>query len=347
MDLKKTLQRFETYLKQDGQKWHEEREQKQEFIDRYFSEKGLNELDEGTLRELIQLLWAFNGWTNKDYLHREMMESGLEKIREAFRYLLLSGDSLTKRYDKAIRSIKMLGSAGLTEILAHHDHANYPIYNKRSKRGLIKLGVDSNELPKSAQISGRQYERFCNTVYKLRDNELKHEDKFHDLFYLDFFLYYLSIIDPMLEGKTAKTLELTDFGHSEAIGQLLELGNGLGFDVEKEYFLMTGCKIDAIWKSRVANLGTISYAFEVHRRGSADSAILNLQRVLKHDPTIQKVIVVSTATEIDKFRGEISSLGEDFREAVGYFKIDDLILALENLDTLKSILNKIGLLKLD
>ena len=33
---------------------------------------------------------------------------------------------------------------------------------------------------------------------------------------------------------------------------------------------MQGCRIDAAWRSRIAHLGTISYAFEVHRKGSRD-----------------------------------------------------------------------------
>ncbi len=346
MDLERTIKEFKTFLKEEAQNWKEQRNEKQEFIDKYFSKTGLKELDEGTLRELINLLWAFNGWTNKDYLHREMMESGLEKIRNAFEYLLYSEDPLKKRYDKAHKSIRMLGAAGLTEILAHHDHTKYPIYNRRSKVGLLELGISETEIPKSSQISGNQYQKFCKTVYELRDRLGKYESGFSDLFYLDFFLYYLSEYGISASGKKDVIAKITDFNHSDAIDQLLELGNGLGFDVEKEYSLMTGCRIDAIWKSRVANLGTISYAFEVHRRGSADSAILNLQRVLKHDPTIQKVVVVSTSDEIDRFKGEISSLGEDFREAVGYFKVDDLNLALENLGSLKSILDKIGLLEM-
>jgi hypothetical protein len=106
---------------------------------------------------------------------------------------------------------------------------------------------------------------------------------------------------------------------------------------------MRGCKIDAIWRSRVANLGTIAYAFEVHRRGSRDSAILNLQRV-KRDPTIQKVVVVSTRQELDRFKEEMASLDESLRMSVGYFEVQDLQRALNHLQGLKDILTTLGLL---
>lgn len=85
-------------------------------------------------------------------------------------------------------------------------------------------------------------------------------------------------------------------------------------------------------------------AFEVHRSGSRDSAILNLQRIAKADPTIQKVIIVSTDNELDRFREEITSLPEDFRNVVGYFRVKDLQKALEHQDALEQILTVIGLL---
>jgi hypothetical protein len=137
--------------------------------------------------------------------------------------------------------------------------------------------------------------------------------------------------------------ETEDINHDAVISQILELGDGLGFDVEREFHVMRGCKIDAIWRSRVANLGTIAYAFEVHRRGSRDSAILNLQRV-KRDPTIQKVVVVSTRQELDRFKEEMASLDESLRMSVGYFEVQDLQRALNHLQGLKDILTTLGLL---
>lgn len=107
--------------------------------------------------------------------------------------------------------------------------------------------------------------------------------------------------------------------------------------MQKEFSVARGCRIDAIWRSRIANLGTIAYAFEVYRRGSRDSAILNLQRI-RRDPTIQKVIIVSSHDELDMFKEEITSLDESFRNSVGYFHVADLQTALDHLEALKGIL---------
>ena len=104
--------------------------------------------------------------------------------------------------------------------------------------------------------------------------------------------------------------------------------------------MVQGARIDAIWRSRVANLGTIAYAFEVHRRGSRDSAILNLQRV-RRDPAIQKVIVVSSKRELENFKKEIAHLDEGFRNSVGYFEVHDLQRALDYLQSFKDILKSI------
>jgi hypothetical protein len=93
-------------------------------------------------------------------------------------------------------------------------------------------------------------------------------------------------------------------------------------------------------------LGTIAYAFKVHRQGSRDSAILNLQRV-RRDPSIQKVVIVSSKTELDKFKGEIASLDEAFRNSVGYFEVKDLQQSLIHLQELKDILKTLGLLSIE
>jgi hypothetical protein len=134
-----------------------------------------------------------------------------------------------------------------------------------------------------------------------------------------------------------------DFEHDVVVDKVIELGDGLGFEVQKEFSVMPGCRIDAIWRTRVANLGTISYAFEVHRKGSRDSAILNLQRI-RRDPTIQKVVIVSSKDELEQFRREIASLDEGFRNAVGYFEVQDLQRALSHVQSLRDILNSLGLL---
>lgn len=342
--LEKKIPNFKSFLNTEAQPWLDERKKKDDFFANYFSKGKLSKLDAGVLRELIHILWAFNVWTNKDYLLNEMLKSGLDNIREAFEYLLYSNDTIAKRYDFTREKVRMLGAAGISEILIHHDHNQFPIWNRRTKRGLFCLGISKNLLPQSSQISGSQYQSFCKLMHEVKNLVSFTYSEIKDLFELDFLLYFLSLSDvPEINVAEEETATI-DFDHDAVINQVLELGDGLGFEVEKEFVVVPGCKIDAIWRSRIANLGTIAYAFEIHRKGSRDSAILNLQRVNK-DVSIQKVIIVSIVDEIAKFRNEIASLDESFRNSVSYLSINELQLALNHLDALKKILKTLGLLK--
>jgi len=348
--LKQIIPGFHDFLNSDGQKWKKEREEKDELFASYFSKEGLKNIDEGVLKDLLNTLWAFYGWTNKDYLFQEMLKSGIEIIRKSFEYLLYNNDPISKRFDHVRKNVRMMGAAGISEILTHHDHKKYSIYNSRAKEALNAIGVPETSLPKSSQISGNQYEDFCTLMNQVRKTISTEFPEFKDFFSLDFLLFYISLHKPkMVSDKTSTKKdiqEIDDFDHDSVIDQVLELGDGLGFEVEKEFLVTHGCKIDAIWRSRIGNLGIIKYAFEVHRKGSRDSAILNLQRV-KRDASIQKVIIVSTKDELDVFRREISTLGEDFRNSVGYFSVDDLQTTLDHMNSMKEMLKTLGLMDVD
>ena len=340
--LRKVMPENEQFLEIEGQKWREERQEKDAFFSKYFAEHEIDNLEEGTLRQLIRTLWAFNGWTNKEWLLQEMLTSGLPGIRKAFAELLYGSAPISERFDSFRGHVRMVGAASISEILAHLDAKAYPIWNRRSRQGLIDLGVDESALPKSSQISGAQYASFCELAKDVLSQVSREYKGFDDLLTLDFLLYFVS-----LHAHDVPATEETDgedIPHNELITQVLELGDGLGFEVQKEYALAKGCRIDAIWRTRVANLGTIAYAFEVHKKGSRDSAILNLQRVGR-DPSIQKVVVVSTMDELEAFKDEIATLDQRFANSVGYFDVSDLQRALAHLQQLKDILNSLGLLR--
>jgi len=59
----------------------------------------------------------------------------------------------------------------------------------------------------------------------------------------------------------------------------------------------------------------------------------------------QKVVIVSTDIEIEKFKVEIASLTEEFRNSVGYFSVEDLEEALLHQESLKKIMGTIGLMR--
>lgn len=336
---------YEEFLRGEGAILLDEQRQKRAFFDEHFTLDAVYDLDEGTLRELVHLLGAFRQWTNRDWLAGEILKAGLETIQDAFWQLLYGDDLLESRFDFVRERIRMMGSAGISEMLAYHDPDVYPIWSRRSRPGLIHLGVDERLLPKSAQISGAQYMGYARVMQVALEEIGAADARFTDLLALDPLLHCLALQDQRSDHPTAAWHwdPSADFNHNEVIDQLLQLGDGLGFEVDKEVPIAPGCRVDALWRSRIANLGTIAYAFEVHRRGSRDSAIMNLQRV-SADATIQKVVIVATREELDIFRREVGSLPETFRQSVGYLDVAELQRALEHLSTLKGTLNSLGLL---
>lgn len=266
-------------------------------------------------------------------------------IRAAFEYLLGSDDPVAKRYDHMLSNVSMMAAAGISELLARRDTTRWPAVTDRPMAGLVAFGVLEHSLPRSSHISRAQYQAFCHLLGELLAEVAREHPEFEDLLDLDFLLYHISMRVPIRSPAAIEALvaPLDDFEHEDVVDHVLELGDGLGFDVQKGVDVTHGCRIDAIWRSRIANLGGIAYAFEVHRRGSRDSAILNLQRV-RRDPSVQKVIVVSSEGELRKFREEVWTLGEDFRNAVGYLSVDDLETALAHLEQVRRILKALGVL---
>lgn len=336
------MPKFKAWLEtEEGKEFASDRDIKGTLIDGFFNSDAIEKIDEGVLRKLVRVLWSFGGWNNKDWLLEQMLKSGLPTIKASFKTLLYSNKSLAERFDQ-MGEIKMMGSATISEILTHHDPTEYAIYNRRAKFSLVKLGVNEKLLPKYAQISGSQYEAYVKVVKGVLEKVKQAYPDISDLLKLDFLLYFISAF---VEEKRIETLAPIEKDHDALVLQVLQLGDGLGFDIEKDVLVFTGCRVDALWKSRVANLGIITYAFEVQKKGSRDSAILNLQRMFNADPTIQRAVIVSDDSEIEKFRAEMAHLDEKFRNAIGYFRIEDLQEAIEHQEALKNILSAIGLMK--
>lgn len=102
--------------------------------------------------------------------------------------------------------------------------------------------------------------------------------------------------------------------------------------------------MDVVWRVRIANLGVITYVFEVHRKGSIDSLILNLQKATSN-PTVQKVIAVSSEEQIERIKKEVEPLPENFRKMLGYWNVVDVINTHEKLAEVIENLSKLELVK--
>jgi len=320
--------------------------EKKEDLPDLIREDKISSLEEGDIRELVRNLWAFEGWTNKDYIVEQILEDGIENVRTNFQEAFYGTEDVAEKFDLLNDNVNMLGPASITELLTFKYPDRCAIYNRRAREALQHLDY---EVPKRLD-NGKQYVEFLNTVNQLKQrlDEIesdKSTSKISDLVDVDYFLFYISTLDTEEEEEeTGKTEKLDDFDHDEFKQKLLEIGDGLGFDVEDEYQAGPGARLDVRWKTRVANLGVISYAFEVHRSGSRDSALLNLMKAQNADPTLQKLIIVSTEDEIEKFQDEADAISADLSQSISYFEVSQVQKAENHLTDLKQILQNADLM---
>ena len=340
------LPAFDAYWATEGESLSKDRHVLDDLVATHFTHDSLLEIRDDALNDVVDHLSAFAHW-GTEWLLSEILHDGVEPVRDALWQLLYGDDLLENRFDYIKATVRRFGAAAISELLTHHDPQVYGPWTARTRRGLLTLGIDDTVLPRSPQISGAQYVRFVYVMRIVLNDVQDHAPHINDLMMLGYFLEFAATQDVPADNTpyhwNSSLAEATDFNHDDVIEQLMTLGRGLGFDVEKEVNLVPGTRIDALWRSRVANLGSIAYAFEVHRHGNRDSAIMNLQRA-SSDPTIQKVVVVANTDELDIFRREIASLNESFRGAVGYFDVGRLGRALQNLGELKFLLDSLGLL---
>lgn len=103
--------------------------------------------------------------------------------------------------------------------------------------------------------------------------------------------------------------------------------------------------MDVVWRARIANPGTVTYVFEVHRFGSIDSLILNLLKAL-NTPTVQKIIAVSDSEQLQQIEKECVGLGnEPFRRALRFWDVRDVVEIHGALEQAMTRIGNLGLLE--
>jgi hypothetical protein len=336
---------YREFLTEAGSEFAKERVEKKETLPGLITEEKVEKFEEGDVRELIRNLWAFRGWTNKDYLVDQVLEDGIENVRTQFRQAFYGTEDVAEKFDVLNENVNMLGPASITELLTFTYPDRCAIYNRRAREALQQLGYDVVD----RLDTGEEYIEFIETVELLKERlddveEQEGNSEIDDLVDVDYFLFYISNLDIDEDDGKEVSEPLDDFDHEEFKQKLLEIGDGLGFDVEEEYEAGPGARLDVRWKTRVANLGVISYAFEVHRKGSRDSALLNLMKAQNADPTLQKLIIVSTKDEIEKFRDEADAISADLTKSISYFEASQVQRAEARLTDLKDILQDADLM---
>jgi hypothetical protein len=263
-------------------------------------------------------------------------------LRKNFEVLLYSDLKLADRFDTFRKNVKGMGAAVISEILTYFDPQKYGIWNKRVRRGLLKLGierleggVDVGKLGVS-NVSGRDYEAVIRTLKEMV-GLLKDENTLRnpDLLDVDYFLSYLVDLQDIEDGED----EVPD--HGEIVEMVLNIGKGLGFDVLKEVPLASGTRLDALWSAQIGNIGELKYVFEVHVKGSIDSLILNLMKAAQ-DPAVQKVVAVSSEGELEKIKREALMI-KNLADKILFWDIREVVRANELVDDLMDTMRRLGL----
>ncbi len=331
-----------------------ERQGRQALYAQILSPEGLRTFTELELGQLVASLWASRQWGNKAYLVEKLIAlNGLPAIASHLHTLLWGREDIARRYDAFRRAIKGLGAASITELLAFTHPESCGLWNDTVRAALIMLGFRADfPAVRKVQISGAEYRAFNALIADL-GAELAERHRLDGLDYLDMnaFLYTVyeigrehHLVAPLDSPPDDETPTEPDFDHDETVEQIVNIGQWLGFQAEKEKLVARGAKVDAVWQARIANLGVVTYVFEVQRRGSVDSLILNLQRA-QNNPTVQRLIIVAQHENIERIRTEVASLPESFRKSVSYMAVADVQRSNALIGELSAIIGKLELVR--
>jgi len=330
------IQPFLAYLETEASRGDEEDRLRRI---RYFREElpaRLKNLSEADVAEMVSQLWASRIWGNKQYLVQKVIEdNGLDSLRDELRHLLDRTVSPPARYERALLRIRRLGPASVTEILCYSDADNCGIWNERARAAVGKLGLGGFVSPEKYMLTGSEYSTF-NSLLRVIGKELGAAGiPDVDLLKVDFFLYNVGA------GETPPTPR-GGFDHDEIRDLIESIGAMLGFDAQTEVVVAHGAKVDVVWRARIGNLGTVTYVFEVHKAGSIDSLVLNLQKA-KSGPTVQKVIAVSDQEQLNKIEAETDGLPEEFRRSLAFWRVTEVQEVGEHLRLASESINRLGL----
>jgi RimJ/RimL family protein N-acetyltransferase len=317
------------------------------------SPEGLASMSELEFGQVIGSLWAGRLWGNKGYYVDKIIRvnNGLPRLLNALHALLWGQGGIAGRYNRFRQNVRDLGSASITEILTFVQPASYGIWNESIRTALEALGLrESFPALRKEQISGEDYAAYLDILATIGAELALHRLDDLDLLGVCNFLYSVAETArdrPTLSNEPAPTPIVepeNDFDHTEMVDHLVNIGQWLGFEAEKEKMVARGAIVDLIWQARIANLGVVTYVFEVQRRGSTDSLILNLQRA-QNNPSVQRLVVVANSQNIERVRAEIASLPETFRKAVGYMDVREVLRAVALLRDFSAIISKLELVR--
>lgn len=342
---KKNLKDYFNKLCPTYKKSEEFEEHKNVVLDRisYFRRelpKKIDDISEIDLVEILSNTWAISRtWGNvQSRAQKIIADNGIKKIKEAFKILLDTSIPPHKRYGKVLKMIKGLGPASITEILAYIHPHKCSIWNIKAQKALDILNISIINTKKD-KLTPQEYKTYNKLVKTIQEELNFQKSKMEDigLFLTDFFFFELN-----QQGAKPEKPKDNGFDHDEIKDLTQDIGSMLGFEADTEVQVAHGARVDVVWSARIGNLGIINYVLEVHKAGSIDSLLMNLQKA-KSNPTVQKVVAISDETQLEKIKRESEGLPEEFRRDLTFWPVENVMKVHENLELAMKTIDNLNL----
>lgn len=346
--LRRYLGKFRQYMGTPA--FQADQKQRQERVAFFQQElpRRLEDFSEADVEVLLTHLWASAAWGNKAYLAQKIInDNGLQVLRDQLKHLLTSDDP-EEAYEQFLRRVKGMGPASTTEMLAYIHPDRCGIWNRRARDALQILGITDYVSTNKYSLSSQEYRTFNRLLMSIARELQAAGISDVDLLMVDFFLYEVArtgeLETAIAPVEKPSVREPVSFDHDEVRELIAQIGSSLGFDISTEVKVAHGAKVDVVWRARIANLGVVTYVFEVHRSGSIDSLLLNLQKA-RSAPSVQKVIAVSDEHQLEQIQRECEGLPEEFRRSLRFWPVSDVIQTAEHLQRVMESVGKLGLIE--
>ena len=326
--------------------WSERKDRKAYY--QSFTKDRLLAMSEDEFLEYISKLWSMLIWGNKKYVVDKLIaDNGFITLKKQLAELLYGTKPIENRWDSFIKSVKGMGPATISELLAYSNPEEYVIFNRTT---ILCFGyLDIPDMPKyNYQYTGKKYIEVC-TIAKEIARELKKSDsKSYDLLAVDYFLWdeVLPLAEkksseaPVSESQKPTTPSDSKSLHDEIKEKLVAIGELLGFDSRSEVKITTGAVVDAVWEAKIGNMGKAIYVFEVQSKGSIDSLILNLKKA-QSNAAVQAVVAVANEEQLAKIIRE--SAGVIDEKSLRTWDSEDVLSVYDSLVRAHESINKLAL----
>ena len=257
--------------------------------------------------------------------------------------------SLVAEGDECVRALETLSLIHIfSELLTYANPQDYVIFNKTT---ILCYGyLDIPDMPKyNYQYTGKKYAEVCAIAKEIAAELNKSGVQDFDLLAVDYFLW--DEILPLAEKKTPETAVVTPAKksvtnndskslHGEIKEKIVIIGKLLGFESQAEVKISSDSIVDAIWESKIGNMGKVIYVFEVQSKGSISNMLINLKKA-QSNAAVQAVVAVSDEEQLSKVLKKSKNVIAE--NSLRTWSIDEVLIVHDSLTRAHESINKLAL----